>query len=606
MTLQKQWHRLGSIPIGVTLFVIALQWSGALQLLEWIILNQWFRLRPPESRTVPIVLVTISESDIQWAGRWPLSDGQLAALLNRVKRDRPIAIGLDLYRDLPIQPRHADLMQVFATTPNLIGITKAVGNTEGPAVPPPPLLQERGQIGANDLLLDADGVVRRNLLSVDQNGRTILALGTRLALLYLEQQGIVSRAGTDGNCTHLGKAKFCRLEPNAGGYVRLDTGGNQTLANFLQISGDIPSVSLVQVMTNQVPAFLFRDKIVLIGAKADSLWGDRFYTPYTTESAETWSGVEIHANVTAQILSSALEGRPLLQPLPEFWEWGWIFLWAGIGTGLGWSLRSLRWAMVLIPGVMFSFLLTVYGLFLLGWWAIAVSPILALTAAGFLSHSYRIWQTLRHSNQLLELKVQERTQELIEKNIALEKAHLAAETAKQVLEYLARTDELTQVANRRCFNEYLNQEWQQMMQANLPLSLILIDIDFFKLYNDTYGHPAGDQCLCKVAAVLQSSVRKSADLVARYGGEEFAIILPNTPMAGAMQIATSIQTTIKHLQIPNQNSSVSQYVTVSMGVVCTVPSSQNSFAQLINKADETLYQAKIGGRNQAIAKELLV
>ncbi len=127
MNRLKQWHSLGFITVGVTFAAISLHLSGALQCLELTLLNQWFRLRPAESRSVPIVLVTISEPDIQQAGRWPLSDAQLAALLNRLKRSRPIAIGLDLYRDLPIEPGHAKLLNVFETTPNLIGITKAIG-----------------------------------------------------------------------------------------------------------------------------------------------------------------------------------------------------------------------------------------------------------------------------------------------------------------------------------------------------------------------------------------------------------------------------------------------------------------------------------------------
>lgn len=600
----KQGRNLSLLTIGVTLVVIGFQWSGALQLLEWAVLNQWFRLRPPESHSVPIVLITISESDIQRSGRWPLSDAQLAALLRRLKRARPAVIGLDIYRDLPIEPGHAELLQVFATTPNLIGITKAVGDAESPMVPPPPILRDRTQVGVNDLLLDADGVVRRNLLAIGSIGQDRPALGTKLALLYLSQQGIGPQSTTGETCIHLGKAKFCRLDPNAGGYVRADTGGYQTLSNFLRIPAGIPSVSFTATITNQIPDRVFENKIVLIGAKAESIWGDRFYTPYTTDSATTWAGVEIHANVAAQIVSSAMEGRPLLQGLPMDGQWGWILLWAGVGTLTGWFVRSLQWAVVVVPLGIIGMMVTAYGLFLLGWWVIAIAPLVAFAVASLCSRSYWVWQTLTYTNQILELKVQERTQELIEKNLALETARLAVEEANQALERLARTDELTQVANRRCFNEYLNHEWYQMQRCDAPLALILIDIDYFKLFNDTYGHPAGDECLSKVAHVLQSTVQRSTDLVARYGGEEFAIVLSNTSLAGATQVATAIQTKMQCLQIPHRSSPVSPYVTLSMGIVCTMPRPQAPPAQLVSHADQMLYQAKLEGRDRAIAAML--
>lgn len=602
----RLWRNLVSITGGVTATAIALHLSGATQFLEFATFNQWFRLRTPESRKVPIVLVTIQESDIQWVDRWPLSDAQLAQLLKQIRQARPIAIGLDLYRDVPFEPGHKELLQVFRTTPNLIGIKKAIGNTTGPAVPAPPILGDRNQVGINDLLVDEDGIVRRNLLSVGQEEHSTPALGTKLALLYLQRYGITAKASSDLNQTTLGMATFRRLTPNAGGYVQVDTGGFQTLANFLTIPGGLPTVSLREVIENRVPAAFFQNKLVFIGAKAESTWSDRFYTPFTTDIQTAWAGVEIHANVAAQLISSALEGRPWLQEVPEWSEWLWILLWAGCGTVLGWWLRSMKAAFVLIPLSLASIFGFAYGAFVWGWWIISVPPALAFVAASLISRGYWVWDTLKQANYRLEEKVRERTQELVEKNLALEHAHRSIETANAALERLARMDELTRVANRRFFNEYLQQQWHRMHQAHLPLALILIDVDFFKLYNDTYGHPAGDECLAKVAAVLDTTVHRSTDLVARYGGEEFAIVLPNTSLTGVSQIAHMIQTNMQQLAIPHQRSQVSKFITLSMGAVWCVPSFQASPTGLINWADKALYEAKMTGRDRIVVTELSI
>lgn len=170
--------------------------------------------------------------------------------------------------------------------------------------------------------------------------------------------------------------------------------------------------------------------------------------------------------------------------------------------------------------------------------------------------------------------------------------------ANQALERLASLDSLTQVANRRRFDYSLQKEWRRLAREKLPLALILADIDYFKLYNDTYGHQAGDYCLFQVAQTIQSVVKRPADLVARYGGEEFAIILPNTTAQGAVAVAQAIRAQIERLNLPHVKSPNSGKVSLSMGVSCIQPDHQLlTPAGLIAAADHSLYQAKAAGRD---------
>ncbi|GBF82169.1 GGDEF domain-containing response regulator [Aphanothece sacrum] len=169
------------------------------------------------------------------------------------------------------------------------------------------------------------------------------------------------------------------------------------------------------------------------------------------------------------------------------------------------------------------------------------------------------------------------------------------------LHRLANLDGLTEVANRRCFDETLEHEWRRLSREKQPLSLILGDIDYFKLYNDNYGHLSGDDCLKKVAQAISSVIHRPADLVARYGGEEFAIILPNTPTSGAMQVAQKILEEIRQLQLPHKASKVQSYVTMSLGVGTVLPTLGISETTLINQADEFLFQAKKEGRDRVVS-----
>ncbi len=184
--------------------------------------------------------------------------------------------------------------------------------------------------------------------------------------------------------------------------------------------------------------------------------------------------------------------------------------------------------------------------------------------------------------------------------IALQQSELyqKLQQANQQLEYLAMIDGLTQVANRRRFDEYLQQQWNQLAPEQTPLSLILCDIDYFKGYNDTYGHPSGDRCLVEIAQAMNRAVKSSADLVARYGGEEFAVILPNIDQQEAVLVAMTIQNQVRQLQLDHLASDVRNYVTVSIGIASTLPSHNRSPQALIAAADQALYQAKQQGRDR--------
>ncbi|NEP24601.1 PleD family two-component system response regulator [Moorena sp. SIO3I6] len=172
--------------------------------------------------------------------------------------------------------------------------------------------------------------------------------------------------------------------------------------------------------------------------------------------------------------------------------------------------------------------------------------------------------------------------------------------ANKELERLATIDGLTQVANRRAFDEYLNNEWSRLAREEKPLSLVLCDIDFFKLYNDTYGHQSGDECLKQVAQILDQAAKRPADMVARYGGEEFVVMLPSTDIQGAIQVAETIETKLYKKAIPHSGSLVSDIVTVSLGCASTITTGKSSPYNLLSEADKALYHAKVSGRNRMV------
>jgi len=165
------------------------------------------------------------------------------------------------------------------------------------------------------------------------------------------------------------------------------------------------------------------------------------------------------------------------------------------------------------------------------------------------------------------------------------------------LQKLAALDPLTGIANRRRFDETMTLEWQRGQRDKQPLSLLLCDVDHFKHYNDTYGHPAGDLALKKVAAVLTENLKRPADLVTRYGGEEFAIVLPETDSAGAMTVARACLRHLENLQIENTKAAPYGVLTISIGVQTVLPSKQTSLDELIAQTDRALYAAKAKGRN---------
>ncbi|HEY9743354.1 MAG TPA: adenylate/guanylate cyclase domain-containing protein [Coleofasciculaceae cyanobacterium] len=399
-----QWRGVLIAAPSVTGLLIGLRVAGWLQGLELAALDQFFRLRPKEPVDSRIVIVEINETDVQKAGQWPMSDATLAKLLETLKQQQPRAIGLDIYRDLPVEPGHRELVKVFESTPNLIGIQKVVGNSSGFLVNPSQSLSKLGQVAANDFVVDTDGKIRRSLLSLkrDKSEKTIVSLGAALALKYLEAEGITLQVhDASKNQLKLGKTVFTQFDANDGGYVRADAGGYQILSNFHNLRQGFRTFSMTDVLQGRMPADLARGRIVLIGVTAESV-ADFFYTPYSTysrgrvgQSTISVAGVEVHADLTSQILSAALDGRPQIRVWSEPLEWLWIFGWSVVGAALSWTQRYRGGVTKRSPFTVVSIFLAggslisgSYVAFLQGWWIPVVPPVLALLGSAIAISSY--------------------------------------------------------------------------------------------------------------------------------------------------------------------------------------------------------------------------
>lgn len=184
--------------------------------------------------------------------------------------------------------------------------------------------------------------------------------------------------------------------------------------------------------------------------------------------------------------------------------------------------------------------------------------------------------------------------------LALLESEKKLNEANQALEALSSLDGLTSIANRRKFDEIIVKEWQRATRNSSTLSILMIDIDFFKKYNDTYGHQGGDFCLKEIALIIKTAEKRSTDLAARYGGEEFALILPETELKGAEDIANNLLLKVRNCNINHSTSDAAKIVTISIGVACMIPSIKSSYTDLVELADQALYRAKESGRNKLV------
>ncbi|MDB9518536.1 CHASE2 domain-containing protein [Roseofilum reptotaenium CS-1145] len=438
----KRWGKVWLTATSMTVAIVGVRLTGLLQPLELAAFDQGFRLRPVEARDDRIIIVGINETDLQSVGTWPVSDAILTKLLQKVKAQNPSVIGLNLYRNLPVEPGYEDLTALFRETSNLIGIEKVVGESDGLAIAPPPVLAELSQISANDLPWDVDGKIRRGFLYLDDaQGNTILSLGFRLAILYLETQDISPTITEDFQIT-LGEASFYPFSSNDGAYIRSNDAGYQIILNYRGKPGSFTTVSLMDVLEDRIPEDLMRDRIILIGSTAKSL-KESVLTPYSNEIRgipQAMAGVEVNANLISQIISEAMNGRLSIKILPEIWEYLWIFSWSIIGAQCISQWRFIDgiaklyiWRTILYFIISAASIIGIsYLLFLYGWWIPMIPSVLGLTSSALLETSYTLWSNLRKSQQqlqdylhTLELKVAERTQELQAAKLAADDANKA-------------------------------------------------------------------------------------------------------------------------------------------------------------------------------------
>ncbi|PZO36398.1 MAG: adenylate/guanylate cyclase domain-containing protein [Pseudanabaena frigida] len=395
-TLWK-WRGIAIAAPAITIFTIGLRLVGALEPVELAMLDQFFRWRSPEPVDNRIAIVGIDEADVRKYA-WPIDDALLAKLLDKVRQQKPRAIGIDLARDKPVGAGYAQLEKLFKTTPNLIGAKRVADSTDSnyavssSNINPPPALAELDQVGAINLPIDADGRIRRGLLSLSSpDGKISLSLGLQVALLYLDGEKVVP----------FEKAlNPPRLREHDGGYSHADVGGHQFIINYRRSLKGFQIVRMEDVLEGKIAPDLLRDRVVLVGTTAVSL-KDLFLTPLDTGIGSTrlfTSGVEVHAQIASHILSSTLDGRTTIQVWGNYWEWLWIFGWSLVGSLLIWQWRNVNTKDREIPLLLLRSLsvLTLGGslfaacfiAFAYGWWLPFAPAMIAFLGGGAIVTSY--------------------------------------------------------------------------------------------------------------------------------------------------------------------------------------------------------------------------
>jgi adenylate cyclase len=398
---------LATLAVSALIFAgeLGLRTAGALEALGLAAYDWHILLRPASQRPAPpVVLVTVTEEDIQRLGTWPLTDDVLASVIENLSRAGARVIGLDIYRDVPVPPGHERLNAVLGAHPQVIGAMK-FPSVDRPGVPAPPVLRGTEQVGFTDLPVDHDGTVRRGLLFLDDGQTVFQSLALRVASLYFQAAGVpVSADPTHPTRIRFGRTTMRPFEPNDGSYVRADAGGYQFLIDYRDPPNAFPAVTLDELLAGRVDPALMRDRVVLVGVTAESV-KDSFYTPYNQTLGEKrpMYGVAVHAHIVSQLLRTGIHGDAPVKVISDIAESLWILLWCLLGGVVAYTARSTLLFVLTVAGGIALLIVGVHALFALGWWIPLAPPVLGWVGAAGLATAYLEIREKRERAQLMSL-----------------------------------------------------------------------------------------------------------------------------------------------------------------------------------------------------------
>ena len=405
---KRRFQTVLILSVVVTALVMGVRYLGFLQTTELKAFDQLLRLRPSEQPDRRLLVVAIAEDDFQLPEqqqrKGSLSDRALALLVQKLEQYQPRAIGLDIYRDFPVDAKEAALANWMRRSDRFIAICKvSEPQINEPGVSPPPEIPTARQ-GFSDFVKDSDGILRRHLIAMKASDSspctTPYAFSAQLAFRYLEAEGI-SVKYTKKKDLQIGQVVFRRLRMNIGGYQKMDDWGYQILLNYRSFDPlkAVEQITLKDLLRGAIDPNLVNNRIVLIGITNQSA-GDYFSTPYTTDHKQEMPGVIVHAQMVSQILSAVLDGRTLLWVWPVWGEAFWVFYWSVFGGILAWRIRN-SWlfglAIVTVIGVIsaISFVMLLKGI-----WIPLIPAVLTLVVTG----SSVLIYSVSHLNLLVQEK----------------------------------------------------------------------------------------------------------------------------------------------------------------------------------------------------------
>ncbi|MEH2166683.1 MAG: CHASE2 domain-containing protein [Nostoc sp.] len=401
------------LSMVVTALVMGVRHLGLLQAAELKAFDQLLRLRPSEQPDRRLLVVAIAEDDFQLPEqqqrKGSLSDRALALLVQKLEQYQPRAIGLDIYRDFPVDSKEAPLANWMRQSDRFIAICKvSEPQINEPGVSPPPEIPIARQ-GFSDFVKDSDGILRRHLIAIKPGDSspctTPYAFSAQLAFRYLEAEGI-SVKYTRKKDLQIGQVVFKRLRSHIGGYQQLDDWGYQVLLNYRSFDPlkAVEQITLKDLLRGAIDPNLVKNRIVLIGITNQSA-GDYFFTPYTSDRKQEMPGVMVHAQMVSQILSAVLDRRTLLWVWPVWGEAVWVFFWSVFGGILAWRIRNSL--LLGIAGVAVVGAISTISFFILlkGIWIPLIPAALALVVTG---SSVLIYSVSQSSNSSINLLLREK------------------------------------------------------------------------------------------------------------------------------------------------------------------------------------------------------